>query len=186
MPLKVGRVPLLTLWAAVVARRCGYLDGEALTWGRAVAGQTAAAKAKRLGLSREATASRRPVHARRREIEPILVTSFMEHRLPCVRTPEGLRTLSSASAIDPSKVRTYPRAKLGDALAEIEGHREAVAATYAPEDLERQAMNLHRVMRPSVPHGEEGWGKADPLDLETVDRLRAPRGAAGAAERERA
>jgi hypothetical protein len=43
-------VPVLTLWAAVVARRLGFAEDEALTLGKAVAGLNAQAKGRRLGI----------------------------------------------------------------------------------------------------------------------------------------
>ena len=52
-PLKVNRAPVLTLWAAVVAERLGHEPDAALTLGRAVAGASAQAKARRLGIADE-------------------------------------------------------------------------------------------------------------------------------------
>jgi len=39
--IKINRAPVLTLWAAVVAKRLGFKWNEALTLGRAVAGLNA-------------------------------------------------------------------------------------------------------------------------------------------------
>ena len=47
----VNRAPVLTLWATVVAERLGYPPETALTLGRFVAGSSARAKARRLGIS---------------------------------------------------------------------------------------------------------------------------------------
>src|SRR3712207_9588086 len=52
-PLRVNRAPVLTLWAAVVAERLGHPAETALTLGRAVAGASAQAKARRLGIADE-------------------------------------------------------------------------------------------------------------------------------------
>src|SRR3712207_5322637 len=51
--LRVNRAPVLTLWAAVVAERLGYPEETALTLGRAVAGASAQAKARHLGIAEE-------------------------------------------------------------------------------------------------------------------------------------
>ena len=51
-PIRVNRAPVLTLWAAV-AERLGYPPETALTLGRFVAGSSARAKARRLGISDE-------------------------------------------------------------------------------------------------------------------------------------
>ena len=50
MSIVVNRAPVLTLWAAVVAERLGYGPDTALTLGRFVAGSSARAKARRIGL----------------------------------------------------------------------------------------------------------------------------------------
>ena len=49
-PIRVNRAPVLTLWATVVAERLGYPPETALTPGRFVAGSSARAKARRLGI----------------------------------------------------------------------------------------------------------------------------------------
>ena len=53
-PIPVNRAPVLTLWATVVAERLGYTPDTALTFGRFVAGSSARAKARRLGIMDEA------------------------------------------------------------------------------------------------------------------------------------
>ena len=50
--ITINRAPVLTLWAAVVAERLGYERDEAVTFGRAVAGLNAAAKARSLGIAK--------------------------------------------------------------------------------------------------------------------------------------
>jgi hypothetical protein len=52
-PIRVNRAPVLTLWASVVAERPCHLPETALTLGRFVAGSSARAKARRLGISDE-------------------------------------------------------------------------------------------------------------------------------------
>jgi hypothetical protein len=48
--ISINRAPVLTLWAAVVARRLGFDEDEALTLGKALAGLNAQAKGRRLGI----------------------------------------------------------------------------------------------------------------------------------------
>ena len=48
--ISINRAPVLTLWAAVVTRRLGFDEDEALTLGKAVAGLNAQAKGRRLGI----------------------------------------------------------------------------------------------------------------------------------------
>ena len=67
--VRVNRAPVLTLWGAVVAQRLGYDRETALTLGKSIAGLSAVAKGRRLGLihetsekdkKRRARAARRP------------------------------------------------------------------------------------------------------------------------------
>ena len=51
--IKINRAPVLTLWAAVVAKRLGYDEDTALTLGKAVAGLNAQSKGKKLGIYEE-------------------------------------------------------------------------------------------------------------------------------------
>ena len=48
--ISINRAPVLTLWAAVVARRLGFDADEALTLAKAMAGLNAQAKGRRLGI----------------------------------------------------------------------------------------------------------------------------------------
>jgi hypothetical protein len=50
-PIRVNRAPVLTLWAAIAAEQLGHPQETALTLGRAVAGSSAQAKARRLGIA---------------------------------------------------------------------------------------------------------------------------------------
>src|SRR4051794_19846046 len=51
--IRINRAPVLTLWAAVVAERLGYGADAAITLGRAVAGRSARAKARAIGIEAE-------------------------------------------------------------------------------------------------------------------------------------
>jgi hypothetical protein len=48
--ITINRAPVLTLWVTVVAERLGFEHDEALTLGKAVAGVSAQAKGRRLGI----------------------------------------------------------------------------------------------------------------------------------------
>lgn len=52
-PIRVNCAPVLTLWAAPVAGRLGHLPDTALSLASAVAGTTARAKARRLGIAED-------------------------------------------------------------------------------------------------------------------------------------
>src|ERR1700730_16068227 len=48
--ISINRAPVLTLWAAVVAKRLRFDEDEALSLGKALAGLNAQAKGRRLGI----------------------------------------------------------------------------------------------------------------------------------------
>ena len=71
--LSINRAPVPTLWAAVVARRLGFTEDEALTLGKALAGLNAQAKGRKLGIFKpheeKAKKAREKEHAERFLIE---------------------------------------------------------------------------------------------------------------------
>jgi hypothetical protein len=68
-PIRVNRAPVLTLWATVVAERLDDPPETALTLGRFVAGSSARAKARRLGISDEKQDAEER-HVRAAELKP--------------------------------------------------------------------------------------------------------------------
>lgn len=61
--IEINRVPVLTLWATVVAERLGQDHDAALTLGKAVAGLNAQSKGRRLGIFKPSKGKK---HARAR------------------------------------------------------------------------------------------------------------------------
>ena len=171
--IRVNRAPFLTLWAAVVARRLGYAEEEALTLGRAIAGLTAQSKGRRLGIYEPRTAAERETVAEGRTAIGAERLEFMGRLVPCVRTPSGLRALAEAAPMDPEGVRRYLASKFGDLLPEVEERLDALARAIPANELGTRAMDLYLRVRPDVPKGEAGWGKAGVLDLEGISKLTA-------------
>jgi hypothetical protein len=68
-PIRVDRAPVLPLWAPVVAERLGCQPETLLTPSRFVAGSSARAKARRLGISDE-NQDAEERHARAAELKP--------------------------------------------------------------------------------------------------------------------
>ncbi len=95
----------------------------------------------------------------------------MGRSVPCVRTAEGLRALARAPPVDPESVRKYLHGKFGDHLPTVEAKLRQLVATYDPEEIEQQAMDVYMRLRPQVPLGTAGWGKAGALNLDEIDRL---------------
>lgn len=174
--IRVNRAPFLTLWAAVVARRLGYAEEEALTLGRAIAGLTAQSKGRRLGIYEPRPAAEREEVAQGRAELGAERVEFMGRLVPCVRTPSGLRALDEAAPMDPEGVRRYLVGKFGDLLPDVEARLVALASAVPASELGTRAMDLYVRVRPDVPKGEAGWGKAGLLDLEGISRLAAELG----------
>jgi hypothetical protein len=167
--IKINRAPFLTLWASVVARRLGHDEDEALTLGRAVAGLTAQSKGRRLGIYTPSSVEERGKVREKREKIGVETVEMMDRVIPCVRTLGGLRALSKASPVDPDSVRKYLAGRFKADLRLVEAKLVELAATFEPAELNRVAMDVYMRLRPNVPKGLEGWGKAGLLDTERID-----------------
>lgn len=176
--LKINRAPFLTLWAAVVARRLGYDEDEALTLGRAVAGLTAQSKGRRLGMFTPASEEAKEKVREKREQIGAGTVEMMDRVIACVKTADGIRALSKASPTDPAAVRKYLAGKFKEALPAVEEKLVSLAETFAPEDLNDAAMDVYMRLRPNVPKGREGWGQAGLLEIDKIDALIGERQAA--------
>lgn len=165
--ITVNRAPVLTLWAAVVARRLGFDRDEALTMGRVVAGLNAYAKGKALGLFKPAPEEVR--RSRERLAHGAQMHVDLLHRaVPVVATPNGLRALSKDRPIAPASVQRYLEGKFGDALMAVEQAMEELARSLPADELAQRAYALYETFRPEVPAGARGWGAAGVLDLEAI------------------
>ena len=169
--IKINRAPFLTLWASVVARRLGYDEAEALTLGRAVAGLTAQSKGRRLGIYTASTDEKREkLRGKRKEIGAETI-DLMDRAIACVRTPDGLRALSKAAPANSESVRKYLADRFKESLSLVESKLVDLAATFEPAELDRAAMDVYMRLRPNVPKGRAGWGKAGLLDTDKIDAL---------------
>ncbi|MGC9529448.1 MAG: hypothetical protein ACP5G2_02350 [Candidatus Bipolaricaulaceae bacterium] len=176
--IKVNRAPFLALWAKVVARRLGFTEQEALTLGKAISGLTAQAKGRKLGIYQARPAGERAQTAAKREEQGVDWLEFMGRLVPILRDESGIRAVSGTSPIDPAGVQRYLQAKFKEHLPLVEEKLTELARAFPPEQLEERAMDLYMELRPPVPAGRAGWGKAGVLDLEKVDRMIATRRAA--------
>lgn len=173
--IRVNRAPFLTLWASMVARRLGYDEDEALTLGRAVAGLTAQVKGQRLGIyGPSPDEERQKVREKREEIGAEQI-EMMGRVIPCVRTPDGLRALSKMAPTDPESVREYLAGRFKEDLPLVESKLAGLIETFEPEELDRVAMDVYMRLRPIVPKGRSGWGKAGLFETERIDALIAQR-----------
>jgi hypothetical protein len=166
--VKVNRAPVLTLWAAIVAKRLGFKWDEALTLGRAIAGLSAYAKGRSLGLFEPAP--ERVREERRKKHGARLHVDLMGRAVPVLVTPEGLRAEAKGQPVSPDSVTRYLQGKFGDALPEVREAMTALATSIPAAELGKRAFRLYEAFRPSVPAGAGGWGAAGTLSLEAIVR----------------
>jgi len=164
--ITINRAPVLSLWAFVVARRLGHSHDTALTLAKAIAGMSAYAKAKSLGLVEE----REPGKKKEKAAHPRFIV-FMGRRIPVAPSPSGPLAIAGDKPIQPKSVQKYLAAKFA-------GHEDAAVAAMTklarsrpPAKLAVEAFHLYETFRPSIPAGVTGWGKAGELDLKKIERL---------------
>ena len=168
-PIRVNRAPVLTLWATVVAERLGYPPETALTLGRFVAGSSARAKARRLGISDEKQDAEER-HARAAELRPRRQTvQLLGRDIPVLAADDGtLRAEDDGKPASAKSVQSYIARAFGDRLAEVRAAIEALAASLPSEELNRVGFRLYERFRPDVPEGAQGGGAKGELRVERI------------------
>jgi hypothetical protein len=167
---QINRAPVLTLWATVVAERLGFDRDEALTLGRAVAGQTAYSKGVRLGIIEPTP---KEIAEKRKKLEhgERLIVALLGRAVPVVKTPAGIRALVKDKPDSPANVQRYLSSKFGEHLEDAQEAMMTLARSLARADLAREAFRLYERFRPAIPEGEAGWGAKGVLDLEKIESL---------------
>jgi hypothetical protein len=105
MPSKIvtiNRAPVLTLWAAVVAKRLGFKWGESLTLGRALAGLNAQSKGRRLGIFKPHEET--PKKARQKSAEEEFSIELLGRAVPAMNTEDGIRAVERGKPSNPDSV----------------------------------------------------------------------------------
>jgi hypothetical protein len=168
-PIHVNRAPVLTLWATLVAERLGYPPETALTLGRFVAGSSARAKARRLGISDEKQDTEER-HAKAAELKPRRQMVRLPRRdIPVLTADDGtLRAEDDGQPASAKSVQSYIARAFGDRLAEARGAMDALAASLPPEEINRVGFRLYERFRPDVPEGAQGWGAKGELRVERI------------------
>lgn len=161
-PLRVNRAPALTLWAAVVAERLGHPEDVALTLGRAVAGASAQAKARRLGIADEHRGEDRAAGEHHAKAAPARTVRLLGRDIAVADSGAPLGKGKPASA---AGVRSYLTRAFGDRLGEVRAAMETLASSLPPDELNRVGFRLYERFRPEVPEGVEGWGAKALLDI---------------------
>jgi hypothetical protein len=167
--IRVNRAPVLTLWSTVVAERLGHAPETALTLGRFVAGSSARAKARRLGISDEKQDAEER-HARAAELKPRRQTIRLLRRdSPVLTATDGtLRAEDDGKPASDKSVATYIARAFGDRLGEARAAMDALAASLPPEELNRVGFRLYERFRPDVPEDAQGWGAKGELRVERI------------------
>jgi len=170
--IRVNRAPVLTLWAAIVAERLGYPLETALTLGRFVAGSSARAKARRLGMVQEIEETeemaewrekRRETQARLKSVRPLGC------EIPVLPVADGsLRAAEGGKPAAARSVAGYVARAFGDRLADVRAAMEELAASMPREELNRIGFRPYETFRPSVPEGVTGWGAKAELRLDRI------------------
>jgi len=153
----------------VVAERLGYPPDTALTLGRFVAGSSARAKARRLGISDEKQGAEER-RARAAELKPRReMVRLLGRDIPVLAADDGtLRAEDDGNPASDRSVASYIARAFGDRLAEARGAMETLAASLPPEELNRVGFRLYERFRPDVPEGAPGWGAKGELRVERI------------------
>jgi hypothetical protein len=167
--ITINRAPVLSLWAFVVARRVGHSHDTALTLAKAIAGMSAYAKAKSLGLVEERETGADKRKASRGASAKFIV--FMGRRIPVAASRTGPLALAGGKPIPPASVKSYLEAKFGGNYDDVSRAMAKLARSRSPAKLAVEAFHLYEKFRPAIPAGVSGWGKAGVLDLKKVERL---------------
>lgn len=172
--LQINRAPVLTLWAAVVARRLGFDWDEALTLGQAVAGMSAYAKGVSIGVIEPRPRSLG--EERKKQAGKRVYVALMGRTVPVFVTPEGLRADNKGKPAAPAAVRRYLEGKFGDALPDTIAAMRRLAGSLPPGELATRAFKLYEAFRPTVPSGAGGWGAKGTLKLDAIAAAAKPAG----------
>jgi hypothetical protein len=169
--IKINRAPVLTLWAAVVAKRLGYDEETALTLGKAVAGLSAQSKGKKLGIYEEKTQEEKEKEAKKEKPVQLEFIELLGRDVPAVETANGLRAAEKGKPIHAESVQTYLRQKFGEDFEDARKAMEKLAKAYPPKQLRSKAYDLYEKFRPEIPEGKKGWGAKGELDLDYIRSL---------------
>jgi hypothetical protein len=156
--ISINRAPVLTLWAAVVARRLGF--DEAVSLARAVAGLDAYSRGRRLGLFKPE--EEKPKKAREKEPGVKFRVELLGRAVPARNTEAGIRAVQRGKPIDPESVERYLEGKFGDGLKAVRSAMEKLARAYRSKELAGKAYSLYERFRPDIPAGKKGGGRGRP------------------------
>ena len=149
-------------WTAYGATAEAYPPATALTLGRAVAGYSAQAKARRLGLVEE----REEAEERERPQVPRETMLLLGRRIPIMAKDDGqIRAEDHGKPASERSTLFYVHRAFGDNFDTVRAAMEALAASYPPEELNRIGFHLYERFRPEAPDDVSGWGAKGELKV---------------------
>lgn len=165
--VQVNRAPVLTLWAAVVAKRLGHPPELALSLAKTVAGGAARAKARRLDIAEENDDDKDRAEAGPAPLRQTI--RLLGREIALTHDKDGVVLALAGGKPEPARpVNAYISKAFGPHLAEVRKTMEVLAARYEPEELNRIGFRLYEQFRPDVPPDARGWGAKGVLDLERI------------------
>lgn len=168
--VKVNRAPVMVLWGAVVAKRLGFNEDEALSLGQAVSVLNARSKARRLGIIAEESPAE--AHARKAYTEPEKRVEILGRLIPVRQINGRLRATLGEETVESAQVERYLRSKFGPKYDDVRAVMDDLAASYSPDELRDIAYTLYERFRPAVTSGQQGWGQKGELDLSKIESLK--------------
>lgn len=170
--VQVNRAPVLTLWVAVVAERCGYDEDAALTIGKAVAGLSAQRKGRSLGIYGPPKPGAGGEEPKKAGLGEGFWVDVCGRPVPAKTTGQGVRAVVKDEPIEPQQVRAYLESKFGDDLDAVREAMADLAGSFEAGALQEAAFGLYEQFRPEIERGKRGWGQKGDLDLALIRSLK--------------
>lgn len=76
------------------------------------------------------------------------------------------------TGVKPGAVQGYLSKSFGPRLEDAETALQQLAESFEPDEIGGEAYRLYEHFRPSVPQGQQGWGRKGLLELEKLQELR--------------
>lgn len=142
---------------------------EALSLGKAVAGENSQSKGRRLGICNPQ--EEKAKKAREKERGERFFIEVLGRPVPATNTDDGFRAVRGQNTLDPDSVRRYLDDKFGDDLKAVRSAMQKLAKAYKRQELAHDAYRLYERFRPAIPEGVKGWGAKSDLDLGLIEGL---------------
>jgi hypothetical protein len=153
----------------VVAQCLGFDWNEAVTLGRALADLNACAKGEARGAFTPAPDEVRE-RRRRMAVGESATVDLLQHAIPVVQTPDGLRALSKGRPVSPEGVQHSLEEAFGDAFETVRAAMLCLARSVPYRELAERAYDLYEDFCPDIRPGGEGDAPRA-LDIGLIESL---------------